>query len=102
MGILHTVNKSPFTHSALKSCIAVCANEDALLLIEDGVFGGISNSPDAIALLDLINRGINIYALSEDVGARGIEKKIYSQIQMINYDGFVKLALDHKCVQSWY
>lgn len=102
MGILHTVNKSSFTHSTLKSCIAVCANDDALLLMEDGVFGGISSSPDATALLGLINRGIHIYALSGDVNARGIRKKLCEQIKIIDYDDFVELTLEHNCVQSWY
>lgn len=102
MGILHIVNKSPFTHNTLRSCIAVCTHEDTLLLIEDGVYGAIQNMPDTSALLPLIDAKMAFYALSSDVKARAIEKKISAQVQLINYDEFVKLTLSHNPIQSWF
>lgn len=39
MSTLHTVNKSPFEKNALKSCLGHLCSGDAVLMIEDGVFG---------------------------------------------------------------
>ncbi|PUA26500.1 MAG: sulfur relay protein DsrH [Cellvibrio sp. 79] len=102
MSTLHTVNKSSFTHSTLKSCISVCANNDGILLLEDGVFSALQSAPDAEALITLNEKGVVIYASQDDIKARGLEHKIASHIQLTNYEGFVSLTLYHKCIQSWY
>lgn len=102
MGTLHTVNKSPFSHSTLRSCISVCADGDTLVLIEDGVFGAIPGSSDTETLIALIKQNIKVYALAPDTNARAIEKKIIPGIELINYDDFVKLSLEYTRIQSWY
>lgn len=102
MSTLHTVNKSSFTHNTLKSCIAICAKSDGILLLEDGVFGALQNAPDAEALIALNRKGVAIYALLDDLKARALEHKIASHIQLANYEEFVSLTLHHNCVQSWY
>lgn len=102
MSILHTINKSPFTHNTLMSCIAVCADNDGILLIEDGVFGAIQGVPGEQKLLLLNQQGIPIYALSHDIKARALEQKIANYIQLVTYDDFVRLTLQFNCIQSWY
>lgn len=102
MSTLHTVNKSSFTHNTLKSCIAICGNNDGILLLEDGVFGALQSAPDAEALITLNGKGVAIYASLEDIKARGLEHTIASHIQLTNYEEFVSLTLYHSCVQSWY
>jgi tRNA 2-thiouridine synthesizing protein B len=102
MSTLHTVNKSPFTHSTLASCLQVCAIDDDILLIEDGVFGALKGSPCASELSSIIAKGVKVYALIDDINARGIQGKIYPEISTTNYEGFVRLSIEHRCVQSWY
>jgi tRNA 2-thiouridine synthesizing protein B len=102
MSTLHTVNKSPFTYSTLTSCISVCSDADAILLLEDGVFGAMSTAPCAEQLQGLIKRGTKVYALDSDVKARGLQEKILSDILLTNYSEFVQLSIHHRCVQSWY
>lgn len=102
MSVLHTINKSSFTHNVLESCVRVCSPKDALLFIEDGVFGAMQQSPCAEKLNDVFTLGTAIYALESDVNARGIAPKIPQFIKLISYDEFVKLAVDHNCIQSWY
>ncbi len=102
MSTLHIINKSSFTHNTLRSCIAVCSDQDSLLLIEDGVFGALQGAPDAKALQSLIDRNIIVYALSADVSARALTQKIESKIRLITYEEFVQLTIDHNCTQSWY
>jgi tRNA 2-thiouridine synthesizing protein B len=36
--MLHTVNKSPFEHSALDTCLRYAREGASVLLIEDGVY----------------------------------------------------------------
>lgn len=102
MSILHTVNKSSFTHNTLKSCLTTCTQHDSILFIEDGVFGVLPSAPSIDALEKLSMQGTKIYALSRDVNARGLTQKISEFVQLIDYDEFVKLTVNHKCVQSWY
>lgn len=98
MSILHIVNKSPFTHSTLQSCLAVCSNQDAVLLMEDGVYAALQTSE----LHSLTIQGLKVYVLSCDAEARAISQKISSSFQLINYEKFVQLTITHNCVQSWY
>ena len=41
MSTLHTVNKSPFATQALVSCLNHAKAGDTVLMIEDGVYGGL-------------------------------------------------------------
>jgi tRNA 2-thiouridine synthesizing protein B len=102
MSTLHTVNKSPFTNTALISCLSVCTEKDSILLLEDGVFGAIPGAPSSAQFQSQMARGVNIFALSEDVAARGITQKILRDIRLISYDDFVSLSTTHERIQSWY
>lgn len=102
MSTLHTINKSPFSHSTLASCLQVCGKNDGLLLLEDGVFGAMASAPCAADLSALIASGLKVYALASDVKARGLEAKVRSDILITDYNGFVQLSIEHTSVQSWY
>ncbi len=102
MSTLHTINKSPFSHTTLTSCLQVCGNKDGILLLEDGVFGALSSAPCAEELTAIINSGVKIYALAGDVNARGLQQKLREDVKPIDYNGFVQLSIEHNCVQSWY
>jgi tRNA 2-thiouridine synthesizing protein B len=102
MSTLHTVNKSPFSHKTLSSCVTCCNPGDAILLLEDGVLGALEASPLAKELTALDQQQIDIYVLENDIKARGLAEKIMSQSKLIDYDGFVALTLKHQRIQSWY
>lgn len=102
MSTLHTVNKSPFIHTTLASCIAICADNDGILLLEDGVFGAMVGSPCANDLQAKMAAGVKIYALNNDIKARGLAEKILAGISLTDYAKFVQLSIEHRCVQSWY
>jgi tRNA 2-thiouridine synthesizing protein B len=102
MSTLHTINKSPYVHNSLASCLKVCIENDGILLLEDGVFGILTSAPGAEELQALIQRGIKVFALINDIKARGLEEKLAPNIKPIDYNTFVQLTLDHRCVQSWY
>lgn len=101
MSTLHTVNKSPFTDNCLRSCLLLCTSKDALLLIEDGVYGGTSQSPCAEDIRAKIQLGVSVYALKQDTLARG-ELEVLEGITLIEDKDFVRLSCEHQCIQSWY
>jgi tRNA 2-thiouridine synthesizing protein B len=102
MSTLHTVNKSPYSNRSLSSCIKICSPGDAILLLEDGVFGAITSAPDAEQLQQMINSGTKVFAIEADVKARGLADKLLSAIELIDYSSFVQLSIKHRCIQSWY
>lgn len=97
--ILHTVNKSPFSHKALADCAEVIGDKDGLLLLEDGVY---ALAPAAGELLhDLAERGIALFAIGVDVTSRGLSAPP-QVVTTVDYDAFVALTIQYRAVQSWY
>ena len=96
--MLHTVNKSPHSQSALADCLRVRGEHDAILLIEDGVYAALAGN----AWLAPLRAAGTVYALAPDVAARGLEQRVAEGIQVVDYAGFVQLCCEHATVQSWY
>ncbi|MES2704896.1 MAG: sulfurtransferase complex subunit TusB [Bacteroidota bacterium] len=95
---LHTLNKhrSDLVHL----CISALGPEDSLLLLEDGVYAALdgTHSPLDPATLPA---GIKLYALTEDLAARGISEKISDVFTRITYRDFVSLSLACSKVVNW-
>ena len=96
---LHTINKSPFSHETLRSCLRVTTPHDSILLIEDGVFAALEETeyPELIQATTPHN-----YVLLADVKARGLECRISDKFKIVDYAGFVELTTKHEQVLSWY
>ncbi|MBB5210306.1 sulfurtransferase complex subunit TusB [Microbulbifer hydrolyticus] len=88
---LHIVNQSPHTGSALRDCLASFAEGDALLLIEDGVYGAAGHQP-------LPEN--NVYCLQADADARGIT--LAANVEGIDDLRWVSLCTEHNPVVSWF
>lgn len=96
--MLHIVNKSPFEHRALKTCLAHAGEGDAVLLIEDAVVGATAEASVAAAL----ESKIAVYALGPDLKARGLPNDhIIKGVKVVDYAGFVDLTVEHDNVQTW-
>ena len=87
MAILHIVNRA----ATLGDCLKIAAATDAVLLIEDGVYAGRMQS----------STQARVYALREDVLARGLTDRLAAHIYIVSYDEFVQLACDHQPIVSW-
>jgi tRNA 2-thiouridine synthesizing protein B len=101
MSMLHTVNKSPFETNSLQSCLQHVSKGDAVLLIEDGVFGALKGTT---ASGDVWSRRVDVsfYVLAPDAAARGLtQDRLIDGIGMIDYGGFVDLVAKHKSSQAW-
>tara|TARA_Y100000590_G_scaffold438092_1_gene560486 strand:- start:2489 stop:2797 length:309 start_codon:yes stop_codon:yes gene_type:complete len=101
MGILHTINKSPFENNSLESCLSLLAPDSSILFIEDAVIAAMQNTRFS-SLVQSKLEAFKVYALQPDLDARGLDgEKVISGIEVIGYDDFVDLAVSHKSVQSW-
>lgn len=101
MATLHTVNKSPFATQTLLSCLGHAKDGDAILMIEDGVFGAVAGS----ALSETIaarTGAVRIHVLAEDMAARGIDAaRLIEGVAPVGYDGFVDLVAETDRTQAW-
>lgn len=97
--MLHTVNKSSFERNSLQSCVELIDDSSVVLLIEDGVISA-ANHKNAPLLAQLAEQG-RVYALKEDVEARGLAPKIADKIKLVDYGGFVDLVVEHGTAVAW-
>ena len=101
MSTLHTVNKSPFATGTLTSCLNHCKDGDAVLMIEDGVYGGLTGTSVADHVRQM-SASVAIYVLSPDADARGLAaERLLEGIKGVDYDGFVDLVAEHDRTQNW-
>ena len=91
--VLHTINK---TGAAVTRCLEVLSNNDAILLLEDGVYLAQDN-----AVLQNMPETIKIFALSDDLSARGIANNVHENVSKVDWPGFVTLTTEYDKVVSW-
>lgn len=96
--MLHTVNKSPFTHGTLDECARFTTEGSLILLIEDGVYAAKAGTSYEPRLAQIMKRAV-VYALEADIKARGVGKLV-DGVKVVNYDGFVDLVEEHK-MNAW-
>jgi len=94
--ILHIVSRSPFSHDALQRCLACASAEDAIMLIEDGVYA--LSAADRFLAVSPVS---SIYALDADCRARGLPAPT-DPIQVVDYGGFVDLSARFDKTLSWF
>ncbi len=96
--MLHTVNKSPFTHNTLTEAARFATKGSVILLIEDGTLAARSGSKHEPALKEIMSRN-DVYALEPDMKARGVGS-VAEGVKLVDYDGFVDLVAQHK-TNTW-
>ncbi len=95
--ILHILNRSPGTSLAYRDALAGMGPEDRLLLIEDGVLGALASQlPHFQAVQG------RIFALREDLVARGLDGRCDASVQVVDVDGFVTLTEEADKTVSWF
>jgi len=99
--MLHTVNKSPFEKNSLQTCLRLSKPGSDILLIEDAVYAATAGT----SVSDLVTAAIQnhgVYALGPDLASRGIdEASLLQGVKVVDYEGFVNLAVGKDTVQSW-
>ncbi len=101
MALLHTVNKSPFERDALASCLAHALPGSVVLLIEDGVYAAAAGHALEERIRAALAR-LELFALGPDLAARGIAReRLIEGVGVVDYAGFVELAVRCHAVQAW-
>ena len=88
--MLHTVNKSPFEKNSLETCLRLIQDNSTLKStnIEEKIINAQTN--------------IKLYVLGPDLKARGLDKNsLITNIEIIDYKGFVKLVAENEKIQNW-
>jgi len=95
--LLHILNRSPATSEVYRQAMAAMGPDDRLLMIEDGVQG---------ALESLVGRfgGLQgrLYALEEDLAARGQVPLCDASVTRVDVEGFVALTEEAQRTVSWF
>lgn len=86
--MLHIINQP----AALENCLRFAKPGQAILFIENGVLAVLAGK---------LSTDYILYALKPDLIARGITDNLPSNIQLIDYDGFVDLVARYTPIQSW-
>ena len=98
MAMLHLVNKSPYEGRNMETAVSMMTGDDAILLIEDAVYGAVKGGKAAESLSSCSNLSV----LGPDLAARGIaEDKLIDGVNVVDYSGFVDLVENNDKVQSW-
>lgn len=82
----------------LATLCRLVAKGDALLLLQDGILCALEHTA---ALDQLLTTDATVCVLQEDVIARGLIEKISAKVQLINYNGFVRLSENHPQQMAW-
>lgn len=97
--MLHLVNKSPYDSTSFDSAAKYAQKGSGILLFEDGVYAAMAGTAYEGKLKELLGDH-DVYALKEDLTARGIADRILDGVKEIDYAGFVDLVEKNKTA-SW-
>ena len=97
MTTLHVIAHSPFGDNRLQSCLRILGADDALLLCGDAVYA-LRTGTEPQRLLQAASLEARLYALDEDLQARGIDSAL---AKAVDYPAFVALSLMYDKVNSW-
>ncbi len=105
--ILYITSKSIYTCAAQSTLIDIIAaqkehgNDVGVLLIQDSTLACWKGAENIIS--DATDMGIKIYAIKEDLEARGIiGDKANSKIKQVNYDEAITVIMDkYEKVITW-
>lgn len=95
--MLFTLANSPQTCD-FPTLVSLIGSKDALLLMQDGVLAALK---DSAAHQYLATAEHPVYALCEDLAARGLVGQISHNITLIDYTGFVALTEKHTQQIAW-
>jgi len=93
MPTLFVLSHAPHSDPAEVHTLAFARPGDAVILIEDAVYGATAApTPWSDALADAIARDISVHVLAPDLAARGL----HSDLPAVDYAGFVGLLAAHE------
>ena len=93
MGNLYMIIHSPYERKEVETLLSLAQKGDGIIFIKNGVFINKYEGCPGNYELD----GVKLYALQEDLEARGISNWRY---EVVDYDGFADLIMEYSKVIS--
>ncbi|TMM43251.1 sulfurtransferase complex subunit TusB [Colwellia ponticola] len=97
MSTLHLVRQSAFSRNDFEQCISVLAEQDSLVLMDDGCYN--LKHPLMASLLKKDNNKVSIKVISTHAQARAVE--VMAGISQITMADVVELTFNHNKVITW-
>lgn len=95
--MLYMLLQSPW-QCDLDSLLLLLQEGDDLLLLQDGVSAALAGSQ---MLIKLSASPATLWVLEEDVGARGLDEQISTNVARLDYTGFVAMTAKHPQQVAW-
>lgn len=95
--MLFILNRSPYVCD-IRALLRIVKPRDDFIMLSDGVIAGLLNSPAECALRA---SSMMIYALENDIVARGLSDYLSDNIIIVSYKQFVKLTEKHSSQMRW-
>ena len=95
--MLHTLSTSPW-HADIAAMLRLIKEGDELLLLSDGVTAAVAQG----RFLEILQSApISLYALQDDIEARGLAGQIADSVVRVDYTDFVSLTVKHEGQLAW-
>lgn len=98
MATLHLVSGT--THSALETCLRVCAEQDALLFLQGATYS-LQHGSASSALLGARTPDIALFALAQHIEARRIVTDPELRIRLVDWPDVVQLTEQYARSATW-
>lgn len=95
--ILHILNRPPSSSRVYRDALSAMGESDRLLLIEDAVVGALASQVPHFQEVEG-----RLFALREDLSARGLDGLCDPSVMVIDVDGFVALTEEADKTVSWF
>lgn len=96
---LHILNKTPQYTDLLQRMLNASSVGDLIILIEDGVYHGLDAH---FPRLEAHSKELKVFALENDIAARGLNDKMSISIDIVSYQQFVQLSAKADKTVSWF
>jgi tRNA 2-thiouridine synthesizing protein B len=95
--MLHLIFQTPIEKAVLQRMEA----GDSVVFLHNAIFRVLRNGNFAEDLIPLLPT-MQFYILADELNIRGIEpERVLSGIEIIDYEGLVKLVVAHSLIQTW-
>ncbi|MAG77485.1 MAG: sulfurtransferase complex subunit TusB [Colwelliaceae bacterium] len=100
MTTLHLIKQSQFNTNVFSLCGALLSKDDAIVLLDDGVYN--TKHPEFAALVSALGENVkdNVFVIEHHFVARGLTN-LQAQISSIPMTKLVDLSLAHDKTVTW-
>jgi len=100
--ILHTVNKSSTGNKLFIQCLDNLQEGDCIILLGDAINIARKENNYLSKVITQLNINVKFYGLQEEGKIKNHKEDFCRELKLVDYDGFLDLAIQCSVSQSWY